>query len=139
MLRLLVLIDKPMPQGNDGCLGAVGDAELGEDPAHIIANCAFREKQACGDICVGLSVGEQAQDLLFTGAERLGNRRVMDDGGPGDMGKQFPRDGRVHKGLPGGRALDGFDQPGARRPLEQIARGPGTDRVEHPFVSIIGG
>jgi hypothetical protein len=38
LLNTVNSIHQPMPQGDDGCLGAVGDAELSEDTADVVAN-----------------------------------------------------------------------------------------------------
>src|SRR5690242_16371865 len=63
------LIDKPMSQGDDGRLGTVGHAQLTEDPTHIVAHRAFREKQLRRNVCIRLSIRKQAQDLALARAQ----------------------------------------------------------------------
>ena len=52
----------PMLDGDHGCLGAVGDLQLGEDGADVIAHRAFREVELLGDFAVGQAAPQQAQD-----------------------------------------------------------------------------
>ena len=62
-----------MPERNDGGLGAIGDAQLGEYAADVVPDRAFGEKQVGGDVGVGLSICQQTQYFVFARAKRLGN------------------------------------------------------------------
>jgi len=46
----VIQVYKPITQGDDGSLGAVGDTQLGEDFAGVIAYRALGEVEHLGDI-----------------------------------------------------------------------------------------
>ena len=57
--------------GGGGGRGARGDAELGEDVAHVPVDGALAEHERGGDRLVGLAGGDQAQDLELALGEAM--------------------------------------------------------------------
>lgn len=58
--------------GEDGGLGSVVDADLGEDALHVFLDRFETDMQAVGDLLVGMSGGNQTQDFQFP----IGKRKV---------------------------------------------------------------
>src|SRR5215217_3131921 len=61
--------------GPDGRLGAVGDAELGDDVLDVHLDGAHADDEALGYLAVGLALGEQTQHLVLARREALRRAR----------------------------------------------------------------
>jgi len=55
-----------------GCRSARGDAELGEDVAHMAVDRALADHELSGDCLVGLACGNQPQYLQLSHGEAVG-------------------------------------------------------------------
>jgi hypothetical protein len=52
--------------GNLDGFGAVARAELAEDPGNFVANRAFREPEAAGDLLAGEAFGGGGEDVTLS-------------------------------------------------------------------------
>ncbi len=64
-----------MPDGNDRSLGAIGDIQLGEYGADVVAHRPLRQAQPLGDVCIRQTVRNQAQHIPFPFGELLSDQR----------------------------------------------------------------
>ena len=68
-----------MPNGVEGGLGAVGDAELGQNGAHVALDRAFSDPKAGGDFFIALASHDQLQYLALAGREIVDAMRAARD------------------------------------------------------------
>ena len=48
-----------------GGILASGGAEFAEDRGHVVLDSPDRYEQACGDLLIGVALGNELEDLLF--------------------------------------------------------------------------
>jgi RimJ/RimL family protein N-acetyltransferase/GNAT superfamily N-acetyltransferase len=94
-------------QAEDRGLGAVGQAQLGQDAGDVALDRLLGDRQGPGDLAVGTAPGDLAQHVGLA------------------RGEQLERAGR-------GAAAEFADQPGGGRGLQDaLAAGGGADRLDH--------
>jgi len=75
-------VARPNPAHDGGRLGAPADAELLEDVVDVVLDRRHLDAQAGGDLLVGESLPDEAEDLaLAAGQQHVGRRRA-------DVGRQ---------------------------------------------------
>src|SRR5690606_25251995 len=104
--------------GEDG-LGAVGDAELGEDVAQVDLHGALDEAEVGGDLLVAAAARDEAEDLELA-------RRELGDDAPAQPGVDLRRDvllARVY-------AADALEHAFERHLLDHEAHRAGLEGLE---------
>ncbi len=48
---------------------SVGNLQLSEDVGDVVAHGVGADKQACGDLGVGVALGDQTEDVALAGGE----------------------------------------------------------------------
>ena len=89
-------------------------AEMLEVPAHLFV------RVATGDQAKHLALA--GRELVELGVEARGGRAALGEGVEDEAGQAW----REH-GVPGGHAVDGLEELGARDRLGDVATGPGPD------------
>ena len=102
---------QPVTQGEDSCLGTVGDLQLRENGADVVLDRPFRQEQALGNFSVGQAPDDQAQHVQLAFAEQAGDLRVGRSGqGAAELIEQFSRYGWIDVAFPFHCAVDGGKQ-----------------------------
>src|ERR671910_1698201 len=60
---------QPSLSGTDDGMYPVGHLQLRKDVGDVVAHSVGADKQTCGDLCVGVALGDQVEDLTLTGGE----------------------------------------------------------------------
>ncbi len=106
----------------------------------MVLHRALGQMQPLGDLGIGQPIGQQTEHFQLPFAEIGPDGAVLRACARlGQLLEQFSGHAGVHIGAALDRAADGGNQILARRILEQIAVGPGTDGVKDPAVVIVGG
>lgn len=124
-------------------MGAVLDAEFGEDLAHVIFNRAFGDAEVGGDFLVGAAGGELFEDFEFARGkrldERLGGAALLFVLEAGELGDDFAGDGGLERGFSAGGAADGFGEFFGGDVFQEITDGTGGEGGEDLVVVVEGG
>ena len=120
-----------MLNGIEGGLGAVGDAELGQNGAHVALDSAFSDPKAGGDFFIALASHDQLQYLALAGREIVHKRSRR--GSP-----HLPHQVALRLGMQGGLALgsrpDSLKEISPKHIFEQVSDGSRLNGVAHSLV-----
>jgi len=125
--------------GEDGGFGPVGDLQLAEDVAHVVAHGALAEEQLRGDLPVGQPLDHQRQDAHFLGGQPGEGRGFLDLGRLAHFFEQGFGHRRVNQRVAAPDGTDGIHQIAAADTLEDIAHCARAHGVHDQLILGIGG
>src|SRR5215203_1492621 len=116
-IALSILSSQSRFAGPDDGVGAVGYLQLGEDVGDVVAYGLGAQVEACGDLGVGVALGDEIEDLYLPDAELgvdvLGGSRF----GFGEEVHEASGDLRSEVGFPGCDGAHHLEDLGRRRSL----------------------
>ena len=118
-----------LADGFDGGLGAVGNAKFKKQGLQIALHAFFADGEIVGDFLVAAACDDQAQNSEFTRGKVFAQVALTE--AYGDVGWQ--------NFLSAMDGLDGIDELGAGKPLEQVPARTGLDCTVNVLVAVVSG
>src|SRR5579863_834062 len=116
-----------MPEGVGHQLRPVLEPELVEQSADVGLDGFFADEEALGNLPVGFSEGDLAQDFELAGRDRVGSASAR-----GRSGEDATGYGRIDEGSPQGRGSDGREQHFGVGVFSDISDGAGAQDPDQP-------
>jgi cytochrome P450 len=133
--------DKSGFVGEHDCLGAVSQAELGQDALDVALGRLGGDGECVADLRIGHTLGDQLEYFRFPAGQDVQRGGRGGDGQrlAGEVGDQPPGDRRGEQRVARGDDLDRVDEFGGGGVLEQESAGACPQRLVHVFVEVEGG